>query len=303
MLEIGRDFVLVPCFGPKSMSESWPLRTFFTIPLDTVHFVTTVARGMWLGTFLCHQLNPSNTPTHPCHIGCKWQEGLHITLGAPSNACKPIGSLVVFCFAKKHYQKLSGHQKLQLFQGHPLHAFLVLRQHFLPLRIMLAGAAVFHKTKHQTTVAGSSTEAEFMTESDCGRAILYLRSILDELGLPQEQPTSVWADNSAARQMMMAGRPTRRTRHIDIRYFAALHWVETDQLLFQEVSTHHNPSDSLTKQTGRIKFYEHSDFYMGRTPPKYIAGKKGTHVVHQVHVDYAFLQYLLWTSPIINSAN
>ena len=158
---------------------------------------------------------------------------------------------------------------------------------------MLAGAAVFYKTKYQPTVAGSSTEAEFMTESDCGRAVLYLRTILEEIGLPQEEPTPVWADNSGARQMMMAGRPTRRTRHIDIRYFAALHWVETDQLQFEEVSTHHNPSDSLTKQTGRIKFYEHSDFYMGRTPPKFIKGKKGTYVIHQVHVEYSFLQSLL----------
>ena len=147
---------------------------------------------------------------------------------------------------------------------------------------MLAGAAVFYKTKYQPTVAGSSTEAEFMTESDCGRAVLYLRTILEEIGLPQEEPTPVWADNSGARQMMMAGRPTKRTRHIDIRYFAALHWVETDQLVFMEVSTHHNPSDSMTKQTGRTKFYEHSDFYMGRVIPAYMKGKHKQYVVHKV---------------------
>ena len=144
-------------------------------------------------------------------------------------------------------------------------------------------------------VSGSINElrAFMMTESDCGRAILYLRSILDEIGLPQDQPTSAWADNSAARQMMMAGRPTKRTRHIDIKFFAALHWVETDQILFEEVSTNHNPSDSLTKQTGRIKFYEHSDFCMGRLPPHCIQGKKGKCIVHQVHCDFSFLQSLL----------
>ena len=93
---------------------------------------------------------------------------------------------------------------------------------------MLAGAAILYKTKYQPTVAGSSTEAEFMMESDAGRSALYVRLILQEIGLPQDMPTTIYADNSGARQMMMAGRPTKRTRHIDIKYFAALHWVETD---------------------------------------------------------------------------
>ena len=139
--------------------------------------------------------------------------------------------------------------------------------------MLLAGAVILYKTKYQPTVAGSSTEAEFMTESDAGRSALYLRTILEEIGLPQYHPTSIYADNSGARQMMMAGRPTKRTRHIEIKYFTALHWVETDQIQFKPIPTALNPSDSLTKQTGRIKFYEHSDYYMGRTPPKYLRAK------------------------------
>ena len=48
------------------------------------------------------------------------------------------------------------------------------------LIILLAGAAVFCKTKYLATVVTSITEIEFMTESDCGGSICSLRSFVEE---------------------------------------------------------------------------------------------------------------------------
>ena len=62
-----------------------------------------------------------------------------------------------------------------------------------------------------------------------------------------------------------------RCGHIDIRYFALLQWVEDGHVIFVPVPTDLNVSDSLTKATGRIKFYQHADICMGRIPPPYAA--------------------------------
>jgi len=55
--------------------------------------------------------------------------------------------------------------------------------------IRLAGGTIAYKSKFHPTVAGSSTEAEFMAAYDTGKMILFDRSILWDLGIPQEAAT------------------------------------------------------------------------------------------------------------------
>jgi hypothetical protein len=129
---------------------------------------------------------------------------------------------------------------------------------------MLAGAAIFYKTRYQPIVALSSTEAEFAAAADAGKAALYLRSILQELGVEQLLPTVIYEDNNGARLMTNAQQPTRRTRHVELKQFAVLQWVEDEQIIFGDIGTAYNISDSLTKQTGRTKFHQHHDLLMGR---------------------------------------
>ena len=69
--------------------------------------------------------------------------------------------------------------------------------------------------------------------------------------------------------MANAGKPTRRARHLDLKYFALQDWIENDLLFLQWVSTTNNCSDSLTKSLGRILQYKHMDYIMGRVKPKY----------------------------------
>lgn len=133
--------------------------------------------------------------------------------------------------------------------------------------IMLSGAAIVYKTRYQKAVALSSTEAEFVSAADTGKMILYVRSILQDLGFPQQTPTQLHVDNTGALFMVEAQAPTKRTRHVDIRYFALMDWASTGQLTAVPIRTDHNISDSMTKATGRIKFHQHADIYMGRVPP------------------------------------
>ena len=61
--------------------------------------------------------------------------------------------------------------------------------------MMLAGAAVYYRTRLQPTIAQSSTKAEFTNMADAGKAALYLRWILEEIGISMDVPTPILADD------------------------------------------------------------------------------------------------------------
>ena len=48
-----------------------------------------------------------------------------------------------------------------------------------------------------------------------------------------------------------------------MKHFVILQWTKEERITYSDVSTHNNFSDSLTKPTGRIKFYKHNDIMMG----------------------------------------
>ena len=133
--------------------------------------------------------------------------------------------------------------------------------------LMLGNATVIYKTIHQKAIALSSTEAEFYALSEAGKLTLYLRSILDELRIPQQHATVLYEDNQGCLFMTASGKPTKRTRHVDIRHFAILDWVEHDILNIKKISTSDNTADCLTKPTGRTLFYRHTDTMLGRRAP------------------------------------
>ena len=81
---------------------------------------------------------------------------------------------------------------------------------------MLAGATVVYKTWFQSTIALSSTEAEFVAASDARKMALYLHTLLEELGVPHNEVVLLYNDNDGTFLMADAGKPTQQTRHIDI---------------------------------------------------------------------------------------
>jgi hypothetical protein len=132
----------------------------------------------------------------------------------------------------------------------------------------MAGGPVAYKAKLQPTVAGSSTEAEFMMSYDGGRMSLYLCSILWDLNVPQDAATTLYEDNDGATAMANAGKPTPQSRHINIKFYAIQEWVERDLVVLKRIDTLVNTADHLIKPLSRILlFYRHRDFYMGHVPP------------------------------------
>jgi hypothetical protein len=136
--------------------------------------------------------------------------------------------------------------------------------------LMFAGGAVGYRCRYQDVIAHSSTEAEFTAACDAGKMILFFRSILADLGIEQQYAMILYEDNNGALLMANAQQPTRRTRHMDIKKFALLEWVEQDLMILQSIKTAENAADAMTKPLGRQLFHRHADTIMGRKVPHYV---------------------------------
>ena len=55
----------------------------------------------------------------------------------------------------------------------------------------------------------------------------------------------------------------------DIKYFSILQWTEDELITFQQTKSEYNFADSLSKITGKYKFHQHADIFMGKRPPNY----------------------------------
>ena len=100
------------------------------------------------------------------------------------------------------------------------------RRSFAGTCIRLAGGTIAYKSSLMPTIAGSSTEAEFMGANLAGKMILFVRSILWDLGIPQQAATLLYKDNDACTAMANAKKPTPRIRHMDIKWHTLAQWVE-----------------------------------------------------------------------------
>ena len=81
--------------------------------------------------------------------------------------------------------------------------------------MMMNGTAAIWNSRKQSSVALSSSEAEFISLADSLREIKWLRNFLLELGLQEKKPTVVFEYNSGA---IKWGLSDNRAKHIDIRY-------------------------------------------------------------------------------------
>src|ERR1700678_1158191 len=118
----------------------------------------------------------------------------------------------------------------------------------------LCKTTVSWKSKKQPTVAGSTTEGEYMAAYFAASEAIWLRGLLAELGCPQETPTVIWSDNQSC--IAIAKNPTLKSRakHIDIKYHFLRERVTSGEIILKYVATQHQVADILTKPLGRSSF-------------------------------------------------
>ena len=117
----------------------------------------------------------------------------------------------------------------------------------------LAGGAIHWTSRLQKSVALSSTEAEYMALSDCGRQAAWLGSLFSELGI-NLGPIPVCGDNQGSIFLASNLLTEKRTKHIDIRYHYIRDLVEEETVALFFTPGTDNPADLLTKSLGHILF-------------------------------------------------
>ena len=86
---------------------------------------------------------------------------------------------------------------------------------------LAAGGAITWKSKKQTVIALSSTEAEYVVLSEAGREATWLRNLYGKLGFPQKSVTVIKGDNDGSVVLTHNPQFHQQSKYIAIHH----HWV------------------------------------------------------------------------------
>ncbi|GJV08819.1 retrotransposon protein, putative, ty1-copia subclass [Tanacetum coccineum] len=117
------------------------------------------------------------------------------------------------------------------------------------------GGAVDWKSKKQTTIAMSATQAEYMAASEAAMEAVWIRKFVGDLGvMPSiKKPINMYCDNSAAIIFANDSGVMKGARHFLRRYHYVREQVESGEIKILKVHTDDNLADPFTKALPRGK--------------------------------------------------
>jgi hypothetical protein len=119
--------------------------------------------------------------------------------------------------------------------------------------IKFNGNVICWHSKKQTTVAKSSTEAEYMALSDATAEALWLKAWITEVfGIDVQVP--IYCDNQSAIALSKNDTYHQRTKHIDIRYHFVRERVKSNDITVTWIPTQEQQADLLTKMLPTKQF-------------------------------------------------
>lgn len=111
----------------------------------------------------------------------------------------------------------------------------------------LNGAAISWRSKLQSTVSLSSTEAEYKATTEAGQEVVWLRGLLKHISIPQYLPTVLCSDSTGAVALTSKSIFHARTKHIEVQYHWIREQVEKKAITLRHISNKHMFADTLTK--------------------------------------------------------
>lgn len=119
----------------------------------------------------------------------------------------------------------------------------------------LGNTPISWSSKKQTTVALSSTEAEYMAAAYAARHAVWLRNLLDEVGVgTRSRPTPFFLDNKGSIDLTKDSRHHQRTKHIDIAHHFVRERVESGCFQVTHCPSSEMLADGFTKALPRPAF-------------------------------------------------
>jgi hypothetical protein len=113
--------------------------------------------------------------------------------------------------------------------------------------ISLGRGAVYSESTKQRLTTKASTEAELVSLSDGSSQIIWTRDFMIHQGY-QVGPATIYQDNMSTIALVKKGKPaSKKTRHINIRYFFIKDRVEAGEIKITYCPTEKMVADLLTK--------------------------------------------------------
>ena len=111
----------------------------------------------------------------------------------------------------------------------------------------LGGAKISWKSKRQSIVALSTTEAEYVALCHAAQEVVWLRRLLASVNLVQAEPTKVHEDNQGTMALSRNPKSHPRTKHIDIKFHYVREVIEKKKMDLFYRPTEYMIADIMTK--------------------------------------------------------
>ena len=106
------------------------------------------------------------------------------------------------------------------------------------------------QSRQQTNVAYSSTEAEYIALSDCSKQVVWIWTIMEELGYFLE-PIPICGDNQGSIFMADNAVTESCSKHIDLQWHGIRNYVKESIIEIFYIEGTKNPADMFTKNLGQ----------------------------------------------------
>ena len=123
--------------------------------------------------------------------------------------------------------------------------------------IYIGKCLVSWRSRGQKSVTLSSTEAEYVAVSEVCAEIIYIKQVLEFLGMKIEYPITVNCDNVGAIFLAHNQKNSQRTKHVDIRAHYVRQYVEDGIVKVIFVKSENNAADVYTKNVSGNLFKLH----------------------------------------------
>ncbi|CAI7774853.1 unnamed protein product [Closterium sp. NIES-53] len=120
---------------------------------------------------------------------------------------------------------------------------------------LFGGGAVSWRSKKQNEVGQSSCEIEYMALHHGAKEVVWLRRLLEEIGVCQKEPTVIFCDNESAVKLAKNACLHGLTKHIRPKW----HWVRRlldKEVRLEIVKTHQQAADILTKRLAESEHWK-----------------------------------------------